>query len=252
MGIKYGYCDEYTTVSWKIDHSNGYVGVNLWGIQNVILVRTRVEIIPFWYKLSKGRYIELATWVDSLLCDDTQIPSSASLSVQINSIYRWKPKDASPKKGDVINYNEPCTNGQDSRKALRSYLSGTVQGIGAFANDKFGNTLTHFAKTAMENTFGIILPDGIHWVPASCSSNRPVNSWHSYNLGWQAVIPPLCQLPEWTMMSLTVDNLQDVELSTLTITEVVYFPDKHATEVNYEGVINILKTRAGVDSCPTV
>jgi hypothetical protein len=52
-------------------------------------------------------------------------------------------------------------------------------------------------------------------------------------------------------MSLSVDMMQDIKRSNLTITEVTYFPDQSPTVVDLSGVVEILKDQADITSCPS-
>jgi len=244
--MKYGYCGD-PSIQWKLEYGNGQVGVGLFGKLNTTLVRTIRYTHPRWYY--KREYTSLKAWIDALMCpgDLAHIPSNASLSIQLLEQYRWRPKDATPRNGDIINYNAPCLTSQRRRKGLRLNYNCNLKGKGAIDRDVFMGACP-LAETFLEDLSGIEIA-GI-WTHNACSIERPINDWESFSTGARANTGSPYLLPEWTQMSVSVSSLNLLQLSVLDISEVQYFPDQHPSDVDINSVEETLATQAGVYNCP--
>jgi len=244
MGIKFGYCASDPSVTWKVDSTTSYVDSCILGKANVILVRTIKYPHVNWY--TDDQFSSLKAWIDYLSCDDTHIPKSASLSIQLVELYRWRPKKSHPI--EVVNYNKACQKGQKDRKATRMLFNVSVQGVGMLDKGKFDSSL-FLAETAASNLSGISVNNNGIWLSQSCAKEVPLNEWHNYAYAARKTLEPPSTLPHWTMMSYTVNNLDNLPLSILYETEVTYFPDKDPTDTILQNIVNTLRYRANVLNC---
>lgn len=248
MGITYGYCGE-PTVSWKLRYSAASVGSCTPGKMNVMLVRTIKETIPAWYDDAIGSpYDEIRDWIEILLCDDEQIPSQVSLGIQMGEQYRWRPKDTSVSKDEVINYNEPCSSGKKRRKISRMDLTASISGTGALDCGYFESSLPK-ATIALEAVGGMSIPD-VNWFVESCSAERPLTDWHKYSLSSKASAGEPSSYPDWTSVSVSISGLNEPKTSTLTISSVHYFTDQSPTDTDLESISSTLQAEADVSGCP--
>jgi hypothetical protein len=122
-----------------------------------------------------------------------------------------------------------------------------MSGIGQLSSTVFENSLGAALNAAREMS-GIAL-SVTSWMAQSCSSERPLSEWHTYNMTARGLVERPKILPYWTVRTRTADRLNDKKISTLTSTEVVYFPDKSAQKTLTEDVVNDLRRAARVDVC---
>lgn len=244
--MQYGYCGT-PSVQWKLEYGNGYLGVGIYGKLNTMLIRTQIWTHPLWY--DSGSYPELASWVNAINCGSSieHVPYSATMGVQLLEQYRWRPKDANPKNGEIINYNAPCLDSQKRRKGLRLNYTVSLQGRGAIERSIFMDACSS-AETYLEDLTNISVDST--WVHQSCNNGRPINDWETFSTSARLTAGPPSVLPDWTQMTISVSNLNLLGTSTLQITEVQYFTDQDSTDVKITSVERTLSTRAGVYNCP--
>ncbi len=242
--MQYGYCGD-PSINWKLEYSSGNVGLGAYGKLNVMLIRSLTYTTPLWY--TAGGNTHLKAWYLALKCDDTHIPRAGSLGVVLVEQYRWRPKNANPGEGQVINYNSPCLKSQSRRKGNRLHLSCNVQGTGALSEDVFMNATTH-AEQHIEEVAGFVISGS--WLHNSCAIERPISEWHSYNTSGRLITGVPSVLPDWSQIQISINSMDNIYNSTMTVTEVQYFPDRHSSEINASKIKEILATTAGVLNCP--
>ncbi len=88
------------------------------------------------------------------------------------------------------------------------------------------------------------------WTHSACSNSRPANDWETFSTSARATAGPPKPLPDWTQISISVNSVNTLATSTVTVTDVQYFPDRSPTDVDINSVEKTLATRAGVYNCP--
>ena len=249
-GITFGFCDG-ASVSWKVEKAQVRVGVGLWGLANVVLVVTRATTHPMWY--GKPEFSYMKDWIDRLLCDDTHIPDTASVSSNMIRMYRWRPKDAHVGAQNVVNYNSPCNARLSKEKPIRTAVAATMSGVGTIEKTRFEESLqtaTYALQQISLSVTGESVSFGeFHWTSGSCNKTRALNSWERYSTSWKATGPPPCAMPRWTALSATVSDLKTPTTSLLSVSETIYYTDQSPTVVDIDDVVNILLDRAAVSDC---
>lgn len=241
--MKYGYCDK-PSINWKIEHGNGFIGVGAYGKTNVTLIRTVRNDYPLWY-YNNWEHTKIRAWIDALTCSNTHIPLSASLGITLAEQFNWRPKKAKPSEGQIINYNHPCLSSQDRRKGIRLYLNCSMQGIGALKETVFTDA-GPLAELALEDVSGVLVSST--WDGSSYNLERPLNDWHNFSVSSKFVTGAPKTLPEWTQIQISVNSLNMLGRSILSITEVTVFTDQSASDLSMNSVKKTLTTKAGVDN----
>ena len=250
-GIIFGFCDG-ASVSWKVEKAQVRVGIGLWGLANVTLIVTRTTRYPSWY--NNPDFQHLRAWIDSILCDDTHMPDTATIAATVARMYRWKPKRVDVGNQEVVNYNSPCNIHLAREKPIRSTLSAGISGLGAIEKIRFKNSLA-WAEEAINEVSQVVTGetvsfDNFKWIEGACENVRSINSWERYSTTWRASGPPPCTLPRWTSLSITTDNLRTPSLSLLSVSETIYYTDQSPTVVDIDQVVDILLNRADLTDCP--
>jgi len=244
MGIKYGYCEE-PIVTWKLEYSTGFIKVGEYGKMNVVLVKTERNIYPMWY--ARSGFEELRSWVDFIKCDldSGYIPESASMGIQLVERYRWRPKDADPDKGEVINYNEPCNPRELAREGLRLNFNYALNGTGNIEYSKLIGSAEYVRKVLSDiSSYSI----STEWTMIGNQLDRPLNDWEKFSKQMRADAgsPAQNNLPKWTNIQLGISGLMNPNISSLEVTYTTLYPDKDPNTTPIHDVTDTLIGSANV------
>lgn len=252
MGISYGYCGT-PSVNWKVKYSPMDVGSCADGKGCVTLVKTVKEVVPNWYASAHGElYEQIRGWMELLKCDQQGMPRSVSLDMQLDEVYRWRPKDSPVTKGQVVNYNFPCSGVQKGRKISRVNMDVSLSGVGVVDRARFEWTMVN--ATEILATLGRIdLDDGDFrmpdWHTESCARERPIGDWHTYTVSTRGTSGAPDTLPPWSALSVSLNDISSPVTSSLVITTVSNYTDKDSRTVDFQTVLDQLKTAAGITDC---
>lgn len=252
MSISYGYCG-LPSVSWKVKYTPTSIMSCVDGKSCVTLVKSVKEVTPNWYEWGDDSVHEaLREWLEIIKCDHYGHPNNASIDMQLDEQYRWKPKNSTVVGGQVVNYNSPCSYMQRSRKIQRINLSASVSGRGGINDAMFGWTMVNVTDI-LSQVGGVELRAGDYglpdWVIDSCSRERPLDDWTQYSISARGVIGAPETPPPWSSISIALSNIGTPAVSGLSITKVYTYTDQDPTTVDLDSIIETLKERAAVEDC---